>query len=704
MRKLFITISILFLTTLCNAQGIDRSNAPEPGIAPAINIGKPAKFELDNGLKVFVVENHKLPKISFQLTVDMDPVLEKGHVGLSSMMGDMLGAGTSTKTKSEIDQEIDFIGASLNTYSSGFYASSLSKHADKILGIASDVLLNPAFPDEELEKKKKRSLSGLKAIKTNANAITSRVGSVLKYGKDHPYGEVQMREDIENISIELCKDYYSTYFRPNISYLVIVGDVNVEKAKELANKYFGSWEKAEVPSHDYNFPKKEKGVRVAFVNKPGAVQSVISVFYPIDYKVGAPDQFEVSVMSNIFGGAFSSYLNANLREDKGYTYGARGYVSSDKIVGQFRAGASVRNEVTDSAVNEFLFEMNHIKNELVSSEDITRIKNNMNGDFALSLEKAQTIARFALNIERYGLPEDYYQTYLSNLQKVDIESVQRAANKYIDPENCVILVVGNEDISESLLSYDSDGVIEYYDINGDIKIEKEEKPLPEGLTAQQVINDYLMTITEKDNMKDVKKVFKKLKSITTVMTAEIEQQGQTFTMEMSSKNKAPNLFKSELKAMGMTMQKEVFNGNGGGKMDMQNGKKDFTPEEIEERKSLHLIDKELRLEELGYQLNLQSIEEINGKDAYKIEVLDSKGESSLEYYDVESKLKVFEMKTESNEKGEPTTSSQTFLDYKKVKNILYPHTINMSVGGMEFEMNVKSIQINPKYASDEFDW
>ncbi len=704
MRKLFITISILSLTTLCNAQGIDRSNAPEPGIAPAINIGKPAKFELDNGLKVFVVENHKLPKISFQLTVDMDPVLEKGHVGLSSMMGDMLGAGTSTKTKSEIDQEIDFIGASLNTYSSGFYASSLSKHADKILGIASDVLLNPAFPDEELEKKKKRSLSGLKAIKTNANAITSRVGSVLKYGKDHPYGEVQMREDIENISIELCKEYYSTYFRPNISYLVIVGDVNVEKAKELANKYFGSWEKAEVPSHDYNFPKKEKGVRVAFVNKPGAVQSVISVFYPIDYKVGAPDQFEVSVMSNIFGGAFSSYLNANLREDKGYTYGARGYVSSDKIVGQFRAGASVRNEVTDSAVNEFLFEMNHIKNELVSSEDITRIKNNMNGDFALSLEKAQTIARFALNIERYGLPEDYYQTYLSNLQKVDIESVQRAANKYIDPENCVILVVGNEDISESLLSYDSDGVIEYYDINGDIKIEKEEKPLPEGLTAQQVINDYLMTITEKDNMKDVKKVFKKLKSITTVMTAEIEQQGQTFTMEMSSKNKAPNLFKSELKAMGMTMQKEVFNGNGGGKMDMQNGKKDFTPEEIEERKSLHLIDKELRLEELGYQLNLQSIEEINGKDAYKIEVLDSKGESSLEYYDVESKLKVFEMKTESNEKGEPTTSSQTFLDYKKVKNILYPHTINMSVGGMEFEMNVKSIQINPKYASDEFDW
>ena len=118
----------------------------------------------------------------------------------------------------------------------------------------------------------------------------------------------------------------------------------------------------------------------------------------------------------------------------------------------------------------------------------------MNGDFALSLEKAQTIARFALNIERYNLPEDYYQNYLSNLQKVDKEGVKRAAEKYIDPNNCIILVVGNQDLAETLTRFDSDGVIEYFDINGDPKIEKEEKPLPEGLTAEQVINDYLMKI------------------------------------------------------------------------------------------------------------------------------------------------------------------------------------------------------------------
>ena len=389
MNKIIVTLTLLITSFCFNAQTkIDRTKAPVPGLAPEINIGTPSSFTLENGLKVFVVENHKLPKVSFQLTIDKDPVIEKGHVGLSSMMGDMMSAGTTTKTKQEIDEEIDFIGASISTYSSGVYASCLSKHTETVFGLASDILLNPAFPKEELIKKKKRLMSSLKSLKTDANAISARVGDVLKYGKNHPYGEVQTSSDVNGITVDLCREYYTTYFRPNVSYLVIVGDIDVEKSKELVSKYFGSWEKLNVPSHQYDLPNKSKGVRVAFVNKPGAVQSQISVMYPVDYKVGAPDQTNVSVMSSIFGGAFSSYLNANLREDKGYTYGARGRISPDKLIGQFNAGASVRNEVTDSAVTEFLAEMNHIKKEPVSDEDINRIKNNMNGDFALSLEQS----------------------------------------------------------------------------------------------------------------------------------------------------------------------------------------------------------------------------------------------------------------------------------------------------------------------------
>ena len=704
MNKIILTLTFFIAATTLNAQyEIDRSSAPKPGKAPEINIGSPASFVLENGLKVFVVENHKLPKVSFQLSIDKDPKLETGHVGLSSMMGDMLSAGTTTKTKQQIDEEIDFIGASISTFSSGIYASCLSKHKEKVLEIASDILLNPAFPEQELEKKKKRLMSSLKSVKTDANSISSRVGGVLKYGKNHPYGEVQTSSDIDGITVELCKDYYKTYFRPNISYLVIVGDINVEESKALVENYFGSWEKAEVPVHKYSNPEKVEGVRVAFVDKPGAVQSLISVMYPVEYKIGDQDNAKVSVMSNIFGGAFSSYLNANLREDKGYTYGARGRISPDKIIGQFNASASVRNEVTDSSITEFLAEMNHIKNEPVSDEDLNRIKNNMNGDFALSLERSQTIARFALNVVRFNLPQDYYQTYLSRLQSVSKEDVQAAAKKYIDPDNCIILVVGNKEVAESLKKFDSDGEIEFYDINGDI--EKEEKtPLPEGLTAQQVINDYLLAITGKENLDDVKKVYKKLKGIKSVMNGAISQGGQEFSMNFTTYQKAPNSFKMEINAMGMVVQKEVFNGSTGGSMNMQTGKQDLSAEEIAKKKITSALDKELRYKELGYQLELMAIEKVNDVPTYKVAITNPFNSVSYAYFDVDSKLKVSEMKIETSSSGESATVIQYFSDYQSSKYLKYPNKVVVENNGQEIELNVSSVEYNPKFSSDEFSW
>lgn len=698
MKNIITTILLTASVSLLHAQ-IDRTTAPKPGIAPQINIGTPASFTLDNGLKVFVVENHKLPKVSFQLTIDKDPVLENGTVGLADMMGDMLSAGTTTKTKAQIDEEIDFVGASVSTFSSGFYASSLTKHSDKVLGIAADILLNPAFPQEELDKKKKRAFSSLKSLATNADAIAGRVTSVLKYGKNHPYGEVQMRSDIENITIEACRKYYTTYFRPNISYLVIVGDITVEDAKKLTEKYLGSWEKAEVPEHKYDMPLAPKGVRVAFVNKPGAVQSVIKVIYPVDYKVGAPDAAAVSVMSSIFGGAFSSYLNANLREDKAYTYGARGGVRADNRVGSFNAGASVRNEVTDSSVTEFLFEMNHIINEKPSQADLDRIKNNMNGGFALSLENDQTIARFALNIERYGLPKDYYQTYLSRLQNVQFADVVAAAKKYIHPENCIILVVGNKDVAGTLTKFDSDGVIEFYDINGDVKVDKPAKELPSGLTAEKVLEDYFFAITGETSMKSVQKKYKKIKDITIAMEAEM----QGMKMEIVTKQMAPNKSLFELNMQGMTVQKQVFDGEKGGSSGMQ-GKKALEGEELEAMKNEAVMNKELKYESLGYSLKLESIEDVNGKDAYKVAITDAKGEISYDYFDIESRLKVYSTSTEKGPDGSVVETYAEFSDYKEVDGIMYPYSRVRNMGPQAIDLKVTSIKVNDKLKSSEFAW
>ena len=702
----FKIITWAFLSLIVfNINGqIDRSKAPKPDKAPPINLGEPQRFELENGLKVFLVEDHKLPKIAMNLTIDKDPHMENGHVGLAEMMGDMMSAGTKTRTKAEIDEEIDFVGASLYTFSSGFYFDCLTKHVESVAEIASDILLNPAFPKEELEKKRKRSLSGLKSIKTSPDAISSRVEKVLKYGESHPYGQIQKRSDIENISIELCEDYYNTYFKPDNGYLVIVGDVSLADAKALSNKYFGSWPSGEVPNYTYDLPIKPKGVNVSFVHKPGAVQSLIKIFYPVEYEIGAENTAQINVMSNIFGGAFSSYLNANLREDKGYTYGSRGRVRADRYVGSFSASASVRNEVTDSSVTEMLFEMNRIRKELVDEKDLSRVKNNMIGDFALSLENQQTIARYALNVERYNLPQNYYRDMLDKVQNVNVNMIKEAANQFIDPENCHILVVGNKDIADKLVRFDSDQTIDYYDYNA-FPVKMDTKPLPEGLTAEKVIHKYVMAQTSSNSLDEAKKKFKSIKSYKKQLTATIEAQGQSFSMEMTEMYKSHAYYKAETIAMGMTVQSEVINPKNGGQMNMQMGKKSYSSDELKSKIHDHRLDKDLYYEENGETIELVAIENALGEECYVVKRQDGKGKSSTEFYSTNSGLLIQNISQQESEKDkEPATSTVQFSDYKDIDGFKYPSKLTMDINGNPMEINVSKMELNCKIKKSEFSW
>ncbi len=688
-------IGIVLLTTACTSQKIDRTSAPKPAKASQINIGEPKEFTLDNGLKVFLVEDHRLPKVSFQLSFDNDPVLEKDKVGLGQMTGDLMVAGTQNRTKEEIDNEIDFIGASFVPFSGGMYMSSLSKHTDKLLDIAGDILQHPVFPKEELEKQKRKAISSLKTVSTNANAIASRVGGVLVYGKNHPYGEVQTKSDVENITVEDCKQYYQTYLRPNISHLIVVGDITEEEAKAKAEKYFGGWEKKQVPTYTYPFPKQPEENRVVFVEKPGAVQSLVQVLYPVDYKLGQEDDIAVKVMSSVFGGAFSSYLNANLREDKGYTYGARGGVYPDVLVGKFSASASVRNEVTDSSIVEFLKEMQHIREEKVKQEDLSRIKNKMNGNFALSLEKPRTIARFAYNIARYNLPKDYYKNYLTRLEAVTDETVQQAAKKYIFPQKNIILVVGNKDILEKLKPFDSDGIVEVYDYNGEPK--KELKPVTNGMTAEKVIEQYLFVRTDLTDMNAVKEKFNAIKDI----TIETEAKMQGMTIKMISKQLAPNLISTEVSMNGMTIQKQVFDGEKGVSSGMQ-GQKDIEGKELEYLKMEAEMHKETKYKELGYTLELLGIENILGQDAYKVEITTPLGEKETQYFSLKDGLLIYRIQNVEGEDGKVITSTTEYNDYKKVNGILYPFKRSEQAGPQNIDLEVKSIKHNQGLTKADF--
>ena len=478
--------------------------APTAGPARPVKIGTSHQFTLANGLKVIVVENHKLPQISYQLTIDRDEMMEKEKSGLAGISGSLLATGTTKNSKAEIDEAVDYIGASLSTGPTGGFASSLTKHTDKVLSLFSDVILKPSFPESEFEKIKTQTLSGLQTEKDDPNAISGNVSNALTYGTTHPYGEITNESTVSNISLEDCKNYYNTYFKPGSAYLVIVGDITPEAAKGKAEKYFGSWPAGKTPEYEYAFPKGVDNTSVAFIDKSGAVQSVINITYALDLKPGAPDVIPARVMNTILGSGFSGRLFKNLREDKAYTYGAYSSLDDDELVGNFSANASVRNEVTDSAITQFFLELDKLRNEPVSQEELDLAKSFIAGGFARSLESPQTVAGFALNIDMYDLPADYYETYLQKLAAVTIEDVSRVAKKYITPSKARIVVVGNKDeVMNKLTAFDKeDGKIQLYDIYANPR--KDESGAAVDISASDLVEKYLTALGGRQKLGAVK--------------------------------------------------------------------------------------------------------------------------------------------------------------------------------------------------------
>lgn len=679
-------IGCMFFSLISFGQEDFRGKAPEAGPAPKIELGKAEQFTLDNGLKAIVVENHKLPRVSFSIFVDVPPFLEKETTGAANIAGQLLRTGTSTRSKGEIDLAVDFIGASLNTSFTGVSGSSLVKHKDALLEVMQDVLMNPTFSEEEFDKIKNQTLSALAQQKEDPNAIASNVAQVLRYGKDHPYGEIETESTIQNLTVDNCKEYYSTYFKPNISYLTIVGDITASEAKALAEKYFGGWEKGSVLGAEFDLPSKPDGAVANFVNKTGAVQSVINITYPVNLKPGEPDVIKSSVMNTMLGGYFSSRLNSNLREDKGYTYGAGSNLRNDKVVGSFTASASVRNEVTDSSLVEFLSEMKRIVAEATTDKELTLVKNVMTGSFARSLENPQTIARFARNIARYNLPEDYYASYLEKLNAVTKEDILEMAQKYISPENCHILVVGNKDeVSEKLAAFATDGKINFFDANGE-PITDDGTEIPDGVTAETIIADYIAALGGEE----------KLKSVNTMATT-MEASTPMGAIQMIYNQKSPNLMKMEVAMNGNVMQTMTFDGTQG-KMSAMGQSQDLPQDMIEELQAAGQIFPELHYEKNGVKATLTGIEKIGEENAYIVSIELPSGAKRTHYFDMKSSLKVRQVKTQ-----EGATEITDLLDYTEVEGVKIPHTTKISGAmPMTLEMKIKSVELNGEIADDKF--
>lgn len=686
-NRFLITILILLISVPVFGQ-LDRSIRPVGKAAPEIKIKDYESFELKNGLKVFVIESEKTPRVTFRLVLDRDPIFEGDMAGYTTGTGQLLRRGTKTRTKAQLDEEIDFIGASLGTSSSAVTASALSKYTEKIIELMADVVLNADFKQEELDKIKKQAISGLATEKDDPSAISRKMSNMIMYGKEHPYGEFATPATVENITLEKCKEYYKTFYAPNIAYLAIVGDIKTEDAKDLVEKYFGKWTKREVPTYKYKTSKAPLVRKVSLIDRSSAVQSVVSVGYPVKLKMNDKDYIAARVANQILGGSATARLFMNLREDKAYTYGAYSSLSSDELSGSFRASCQVKNIVSDSSVAEILYEMEKMRNEKITEEELQSTKNYMSGTFAMSLEKPQTIATFALNIAINKLPKDYYNNYVNNLNSLTIDDIQRVSKKYFKPAKAHVVVVGNGDeVGESLKRLSPSGKVTWFDLDGK-KFDPSAKALPKDLTAEDILKKSIEANGGKENILKLKEV---------KMVVEGEVQGMKMTI--TTLKKAPNKFRMDLN-VGPMVQKTIFDGEKC-VMEAMGQKQNIEGPELEQMKIQNDIHAQVNYDKLGYTYELKGIEKVEGRDAYKVKVIMKDGKSILQYYDVETSFLVKIVTTGKTPQGEMTTAV-IMSDYKQVEGMYFPHKMSTQMGPMAVEMKCISLEVNKGIDDSKF--
>ena len=681
MKKSILILSSLFLTIIMQGQIIPQ---PKLGVAPTVQIGKPLTFELKNGLKVMVVENHKLPRVSFSLTLDNDPYTQGNKKGVAEMTSTLLGSGTAKISKTAFNEEVDFLGANINFGSNGAAASTLSKYSGRVLELMADGALNPNFTQAEFDKEKEKLIEGLKANEKSVSAVAKRVVDVLTYGKNHPSGEYLSEATLKNVTLEDVRSNYNTYFVPSNAYLIIVGDVKFKETKKMVEKFFGSWKKATAPSVTYNDPKDVAQTQINFIDMPNAVQSEIAVVNISNLKMSDPDYFAVLIANQILGGDFNSYINMNLREVHAWTYGARTSISGDKRIGTFSASTQVRNAVTDSAVVEIMKEYKKIRTEKVAEDMLASVKAGYIGRFVMQIEKPQTVAGYALRIQSQGLSTDFYENYIKNISAVTADDVLRVANKYFLMDNSRIVIVGKASDVAPVLEKLKMPVF-YFDKYGNPTAKPEfKKPVPAGITAKSVIENYLKAIGGEKAASVVKTIL--MNGTTTIPQA---PSPLSFTSKIDIKGK----LMVELAMGTMSLMKQVLNDKGG-YVTQQGQRQNIEGATLVEMKAAAVPFEELSLVKKP-GLTVESIESINGKDAYAI-----KNGKTILFYDVVSGLKLAESKI-IEQGGKSITQTTNYGDYKEVKGVKVPFNIVQNVG-FELDIKMSDVKINEGVSDSDF--
>lgn len=688
MKKTF-SILLCLLTFTVFAQ-IDRSQQPQPGPAPVIQLGEPERFTLNNGLTVLIVENNKLPRAAVSLSLDNSPIAEGELAGVSAMTAALLGKGSATIDKDSFNEEVDFMGATISFGSQSANASSLSRYFGRVLELMADAALHPNFTQEEFDKEKDILLDGIKSGEKSVTTAARRVENLLAYGKDHPYGEYVSKESVERVKLADVDAFYKRYFLPNNAYLVIVGDVDAGNLKKQVKKLFGKWKKKNLSTDPIPDVTNVSTTQIDFVNMPNAVQTEVTVQNTVSLRKKDADYFPLLIANGILGGGGEARLFLNLREDKGYTYGSYSSMGNNKYTAsRFRASASVRNAVVDSAVVELLYEIDRMKKEVVSDDELNRAKAKYVGSFVRAVEQPSTVAAYALEIETEGLPDDFYTTYLESVNNVTKEDIQRVAQKYFLVDQARIVVTGKAsevlDNLEKVQFNESDISVSYYDKYGNVIDRPASFELPDGVSAQSILADYIDAIGGQD-------------AINAIRSLEVSYNANFMGNELEAISINTAEEQKQIVKMGGNVLATVIVNASGAKVEQMGNSMDLPPEMAADMQAIIGIIPELKMME-NESITVSGIEEIDGQSAYALEM---KGQSTTTttYYAVESGLKL-KQTTVTEMMGQTQTQDSNYNDYKRFGSLLIPSSTSVPLGPQSVDATLGYVKINGEAVDTE---
>lgn len=686
MIKNIITTAIALICMTTQAQ-IDRSQMPTPAAAPKVKMEKPESFTLKNGLKVLVVENHKLPRVSMNLSFDNPPFSEGDKVGVKNLTASMLGNGTKDMPKDKYHDQIDYYGARVSFGENGVYANTLSKYFPEVLKLMASGISEPLFTQEDFDAEKDKLIEGLKSQEKDVPTIAQNVGYKLSYG-NHPFGEVVTQESIDKINLEDVLSNYKNTYLTNNAYLVIVGDITLSKAEKLVKQDFESWETKTVKFPVFDTPKDVAKTEIDFVDMPNAVQSEISVSNLSELKLNDKDYYAAILANHILGGGGEGRLFLNLREAHGWTYGSYSRLSGDKDIHRFRASASVRNAVTDSAVVELMNELSRIRKEPVTADELSLAKAKYIGNFVMNAEKPESVANKALKIQTQNLPDNYYENYIKNIEAVTPQQVMAAAKKYFIFDKSRIIIVGKaEEVLPGLqkLGYP----IHYFDKYGNptgnplANVKKVEK----GVTAISVINKYLDAIGGKEKATALKSSITKMS-----MTGAAPK-----PLEVTLTQLAPNKEKMLMKMGDMVIMEQSFNGEVL-KVSGMMGESEKSGEEVADKVAQKGIISQAFY--TSNQLELKGMAKVGDQDAYKI-IVDKGGKKITEFYDTKTGLLLQSTVVEESPQGNMSINT-IFSDYKEVDGLKFPFKMTQEVGPQKMVSTISEITLDKGVSAEDF--